>query len=351
MRTYRHIYELFLYEYGMCFQRTQCVIPGDRVTRLNLAMPTGSAIYLHQCELGDALVVRGMSRRVISQPALSSGAFALSDSWERSRVSTTRSAVGSIIVHVLLIGAFIVISFMPHQVLAGAKPMARVTLIAPSLQFYALQLATQQAGGGGGGGDRDKIEAPRGRLPRVAKQQITPPQMVARNEHPKLMVEPTVVAPPHVEMIASAPNLGVPSAPALPTIASNGIGSAGGMGSGAGGGIGKGIGAGGGEGSGGGIGGGAYKVGGSVLAPRPLATPDPEYTEPAREAKLQGMCVLKLIVGADGKPRDIRVIRPLGMGLDEKAVAAVSQWTFAPATKDGTPVPVQISVQVSFKLN
>jgi TonB family protein len=88
-----------------------------------------------------------------------------------------------------------------------------------------------------------------------------------------------------------------------------------------------------------------------VLAPRPLAMPDPDYTEQAREAKLQGMCVLKLIVGADGKPRDIRVIRSLGMGLDEKAMAAVSQWTFAPATKDGMPVPVQISVQVVFKLN
>jgi TonB family protein len=88
-----------------------------------------------------------------------------------------------------------------------------------------------------------------------------------------------------------------------------------------------------------------------VLAPRPLATPDPEYTEQAREAKLQGVCVLGLIVGVDGKPRDIRVIRKLGMGLDEKAVAAIGQWTFAPATKDGTPVPVQISVQVRFKLN
>ena len=87
-----------------------------------------------------------------------------------------------------------------------------------------------------------------------------------------------------------------------------------------------------------------------MLAPRPLATPDPEYTEQAREAKLQGTCVLGLIVGADGKPRDIRVIRSLGMGLDEKAIAAVGKWMFAPATKDGNAVPVQISVQVSFKL-
>jgi TonB family protein len=260
--------------------------------------------------------------------------------------------VGSILVHALILAAIAAVSLAPHKVQAVVKPYERVTLIAPSLESYALPLATQQAGGGGGGGDRDKLEAPRGELPRVAKVQITPPQIVLRSEHPKLTAEPTVVAPPQIQMAVSRPNLGLPSAPVLPSIAaSNGIGSAGGIGSGASGGIGKGSGAGIGVGSGGGIGGGPYRVGGSVLAPRPLATPDPEYTEQAREAKLQGMCVLGLIVGADGKPRDIRVIRKLGMGLDEKAMVAVSQWTFAPATKDGTAVPVQISVQVSFKLN
>ena len=88
-----------------------------------------------------------------------------------------------------------------------------------------------------------------------------------------------------------------------------------------------------------------------MLAPHPLSMPDPEYTEQARDAKLQGMCVVGLIVGADGKPRDLRVIRKLGMGLDEKAMLAVSHWTFEPATRDGIAVPVQISVQVSFKLD
>jgi protein TonB len=153
-------------------------------------------------------------------------------------------------------------------------------------------------------------------------------------------------------MTSEVLNLGNPAAPALPTVAAtNGTGSGGGIGAGAGGGVGKGNGPGVGDGHGGGVGGGAYRVGGSVLAPRPLATPHPEYTEQAREAKLQGMCVLGLIVGADGKPRDIRVIRSLGMGLYEKAVAAVRQWAFAPGTKDGTSVPVQISIQVTFRLN
>jgi TonB family protein len=79
-------------------------------------------------------------------------------------------------------------------------------------------------------------------------------------------------------------------------------------------------------------------------------TPDPEYTPQAREAKRQGMCVLSLIVGTDGVTRNIRVVRSLGLGLDEKAIDAVRRWTFSPATKDGAKVPVQITVQVAFRL-
>jgi protein TonB len=320
------------------------------MTRLGLAMPTESADRIRRPEAGATLPLREVRVRAISQPVLSPNAFTLSDSWGRHRVSTTRSALGSFLVHALIIVA--AFSLLAREVRSEAKPVTRITLIAPSIESYALPLATKQAAGGGGGGDRDKLQAPRGKLPRMAKQQITPPEIVVRDEHPKLMAVPTVVAPPQIQMAASVPNLGVPAASALPTLAaSNGVGSGGGIGSGSGGGVGKGSGAGVGEGYGGGAGGGAYRVGGAVLAPRPLAMPDPDYTEQAREAKLQGMCVLKLIVGADGKPREIHVTRSLGMGLDEEAIAAVSQWTFAPATKDGTAVPVQISVQVVFKLN
>lgn len=322
------------------------------MTRLDLAIPTELATRVHPSAVGMPLLIREVRDPVISQPVLSQQAFTLCDSWGHSRARTTRSALGSILAHALFIGATAVFSFLPRAVESAAKPVERVTLIAPSIESYALRLAPKQAGGGGGGGDRDVLEAPHGSLPRAATIQITPPQIVMRNQHPKLTAEPTVVAPPMIQMAASTPHLGNPAAPALPNlVASNGTGSGGGIGSGAGGGVGKGSGPGVGEGYGGGTGGGAYRVGGSVLAPRPLATPDPEYTEQAREAKLQGMCVLGLIVGADGKPRDLRVVRKLGMGLDEKAIAAVSLWVFAPATKDGAPVAVQITVQVMFKLN
>jgi periplasmic protein TonB len=114
--------------------------------------------------------------------------------------------------------------------------------------------------------------------------------------------------------------------------------------------VGSGEGPGVGPGRGGGIGGGVFHIGGGVSAPRPLFTPDPEYSEEARKAKYQGTCVLWLIVGSDGRPRDVRVSRALGMGLDEKAIQAVRQWKFEPAMKDGHAVAVQMNVEVSFRL-
>jgi TonB family protein len=92
------------------------------------------------------------------------------------------------------------------------------------------------------------------------------------------------------------------------------------------------------------------KVGGDVTAPRVIYQPDPEYSEKARKAGRQGSCVLRLIVGADGKPYDISEVRTLGMGLDEKAIEAVRRWVFEPARRAGKPVAVQIDVQVSFRL-
>jgi TonB family protein len=91
-------------------------------------------------------------------------------------------------------------------------------------------------------------------------------------------------------------------------------------------------------------------VGGGVSAPRTLYAPDPEYSEEARRAKVQGSVLLALIVGPDGNPHDLRLMRSLGMGLDEKALEAVRTWRFEPARKDGVPVAVQISVEVNFRL-
>lgn len=87
-----------------------------------------------------------------------------------------------------------------------------------------------------------------------------------------------------------------------------------------------------------------------MSAPYAIYKPEPEYSPEAREAKLQGSVVLELVVGTDGKARGIRVVRSLGMGLDDRAMEAVRQWRFEPAKKDGKPVPVAVDVEVSFRL-
>jgi TonB family protein len=212
---------------------------------------------------------------------------------------------------------------------------------------YVLPPSKDEAGGGGGGGDRDKLAATKGALPKQSREQFTPPAVVIRNNDPKLPVEPTVVAPPIA--VANMSNLGDPLSNVLGP-PSNGTGSGGGIGSGSGGGVGSGRGPGVGPGWGGGVGGGPYRVGGGVSAPRILYAPDPDYSEEARKAKYQGTVVLWVVVGPDGRPRDVRVQRSLGLGLDEKAMEAVKSWKFEPARKDGQPVAVQINVEVNFRL-
>ena len=93
-----------------------------------------------------------------------------------------------------------------------------------------------------------------------------------------------------------------------------------------------------------------YKIGHGVTPPRARFSPSAEYSEQARRAKYQGTCILQLIVDTNGNPRNIRVSRALGKGLDEKAIGAVKKWRFEPARKDGQPVAVQIDVEVSFRL-
>lgn len=259
---------------------------------------------------------------------------------------------GTIIVHGALLGLLAAGSFVGAKVAQQEKPREAVSLVAPEISAY-LPLSPKSndtIGGGGGGGDRDKLQAPQGKMPKQAMEQFTPPSVVIRNEDPKLPVEPTIVVPPEVKLPnANLPNLGDPLA-RLSGPPSNGTGSGGGIGSGSGGGLGSGTGPGYGPGSGGGTGGGVFQVGGGVSAPRPIFTPEPEYSEEARRAKHEGTVVLWLVIGSDGRPRDLRVLRSLGLGLDEKAMDAVRRWKFEPARKNGTPVAVRINVEVDFKL-
>jgi len=213
---------------------------------------------------------------------------------------------------------------------------------------YVLPAAIDETHGGGGGGDHDKLAAPKGTPPRFAHEQITPPLIVVRNPKPELTAEPTVVGPPSLSFPQTA-QLGDPLSKVLGP-ASNGTGSQGGIGSGDRGGVGPGRGPGVGPGWGGGIGDGPYRPGGGVSTPRATYDPEPDYSEEARKAKYQGIVILQAVIDAQGQPRDVRVVRSAGMGLDEKAVEAVRQWRFEPGTKDGRPVAVLVNVQVNFRL-
>jgi TonB family protein len=222
--------------------------------------------------------------------------------------------------------------------------------VASNVSDYLEFASPKTVAGGGGGGDHDKLFAPKGRLPKTAMEQITPPEVLVRNDNPKLTTEPIVVVPPQVKFATNGlPNLGDPRSSVVGP-PSNGVGAGAGIGSGSGGGIGSGNGAGVGAGIGGGYGGGIFTVGGGVSAPRAIYKPEPEYSSEARQAKYQGTVVVSLVVGADGEPRQLRVAHSLGMGLDEKALEAVQRWRFEPAMKDGRPVPVAVEVEVTFHL-
>ncbi len=202
--------------------------------------------------------------------------------------------------------------------------------------------------GGGGGGDRSPLPASQGKAPRFALRQFVPPSATP-SEKPVLPMEPTLVGDPRIKLPeVNLPMWGDPLAKAGPP--SNGRGSGGGIGDGKGTGIGIGDGPGYGQGEGGGLSG-VFTLGSAgVTRPVPIYQVEPEYSEEARKARFQGKVVLSIVIDENGIPTNFKILEPLGLGLDEKAVVAVRQWRFKPAMRNGKPVAVQARVDVSFRL-
>lgn len=217
-----------------------------------------------------------------------------------------------------------------------------IPLLAPDLKPYLAE--KHESHGGGGGGTRSAIEAKRGALPKSAPRQFVPPQ-VDPPENPKLPVTPTI---PADAPTISAANLGDPLSHL--GLSSNGPGCCNGIGNGDGTGVGVGHGPGAGDGRDGGFFGGAYQIGKGVTAPVVLTQIEPEYSDEARLAKWQGTVRLQVVVDEHGIPRQMKLIRALGLGLDQKAMEAVAKWRFRPGTKNGKPVPVIATIDVSFRL-
>jgi TonB family protein len=95
---------------------------------------------------------------------------------------------------------------------------------------------------------------------------------------------------------------------------------------------------------------GTVRIGGNVSAPRVLSAPEPEFSEEARRSRISGNVLVYLVIDESGLPQDVKVIRGLGHGLDEKAVEAVSKYRFKPAMRDGVPVKVEMHVEVNFQI-
>src|ERR1700733_5880552 len=291
--------------------------------------------------------LRGMFQREHLPPlVLASQPVAVPDPFRAPR--SPMSSALSVGAHVAIIGLiiFLIIEARMHPKAVPPKQQLAAIDITP---FRPIAPKGPAMGGGGGGGARELGPAPKGRLPKFSETPITPP-MLAVNEHPKLAVEPTIKMPPNVVLPNNnLPNLGDPRT-SIVGPASNGSGSGAGLGSGDGGGIGSGSGAGYGPGEGGGYGGGLYHVGGGVSPPVLIYSVDAEFSDEARRAKYQGVSVVSLIVDAHGMPQRIRVVRKLGMGLDEKAVEAVKQYKFKPSMYQGKPAPVEITIEVNFHI-
>lgn len=244
----------------------------------------------------------------------------------------------AVVVHVVII--LLIFYFVGRKIMAPEikKPLvSNVDLNAPVPP--AAKLAAKPMGGGGG--QHDIAPVSKGRIPPIAKETLVPPTKPPVIPA-KLEVQPTINLQKDLKMANNnMPNFGDPHAPAV-GVQSGGNGSGNGLGSGNGNGLGPG--------SGGNTGGGVFQIGNGVSAPRLVYQPDPEFSEEARKAKFQGSVLVNLIVDATGRPVRVRVLRPVGMGLDEKAMEAVRLYKFIPAKKGDQPVAVELNVEVNFQI-
>lgn len=258
--------------------------------------------------------------------------------WGAYQGGEKKSGAVSILIHVGVVGLL----FLVFQSPAVQKLVKKGEIIYLPAYQPKLPQAAEKSGGGGGGGQKMPTPVDHGEAPKFARKQFIPPALAVPK--PILPVTPTITAPtPQIV----ADNYGDPLAKALQNSGGQG---ANGLGSGTGGGVGSGNGDGYGPGSGGGTGGGVFKIGGDVSQPIPIYKIEPEYSEEARKAKYSGTVLLQVIIDDHGLTRDIHVIRPLGLGLDEKAIEAVAKWRFRPAMRAGRPVAVQANIEVNFRL-
>lgn len=280
-----------------------------------------------------------------------SGAF-LFDHPSFQHASTQLPVAVSSTVHAAIAACVIFISGI-------SLPQASATPDLTETRTHLVFLAMPGPGGGGGGGGlRQKAPPPRALRkgaqqadsPVPAREAPTPIEPIAHRDPPPAEPAPQVVTPVVAVASNDADREGVIDVPAPAQSDSRGPGSGGGFGSGDGTGLGSGDGAGIGPGSGGGTGGGPYRPGSGITPPQILREVKADYTEDARRRGIQGEVLLEIVVRRDGGVGDVRLIRGLDGGLNDRAITAVRQWRWEPARRLGQAVDVVVEVAVEFTL-
>lgn len=249
---------------------------------------------------------------------LESKPIPVKDIW--SQPHTRNQRLGSIAIHAAIIG-ILLLPFWHAVRPPLKKPAPTVELFEPTLMAPGPSLPKMKHLAGGG-----------------SPVHISPPKLVQVQAPPMKVTPPLKLiptsAPPNLEL-ASIGDIGSVAGPPG-TSAGNGGPGPGGAGSDANG--------------GGNCVNGPCGVGGDIVAPVGIYTPDPQYSDAAREAKLQGTVTVSVVIGTDGHVYDPRVIQPLGLGLDQKALEALRLWRFRPAERNGRPVKVAANIEVNFRL-
>lgn len=232
-----------------------------------------------------------------------------------------------------------------------------VDFIPESLSDRIVWLSEPGPGGGGGGGGNRAPDPPRqAELPGQDKVTVPvapkpAPEPVTPKEEPPPLESLNI--PAKTLAAAETPLPGVIESPNVTAeTTSQGAGTNGGAGSGTGTGIGAGQGSGLGAGFGGGTGGGVYRPGAGITLPRVLREVKPQYTADAMRAKVQGTVLLECVVMPDGSVGQVKIARSLDavFGLDQEAIKAARQWRFAPGIRQGEPVPVLVTIELTFTL-
>jgi TonB family protein len=268
---------------------------------------------------------------------------------QRVRSRSRSSTVVSVSLHIVLIAAVLWLASVVHTPVVDS-----MTTVAP-IQFTLYDPppppvvpVVKVQGGGGGGGAHQLVAPTQGSLPKLVERAPVIPLEPPKINTPKLLIQPaTSVQLPQDNPM---PKLGAPHSQQV-AMTSQGPGGDKGFGAGLFGGIGSGHGTGQGPGSDRGYGGGVMSVGGGVSAPEVIHSVQPQFTAEARSQNLQGVVAVQLIVDSQGFPQAVRIVRPLGLGLDEQAIAAVKQYRFRPATYEGHSVSVQMVIDVDFRLD